>query len=303
MNGINATPNSPVLTPPPGPTTAGSDQSAIHNPGYTVIDQVAAQLRPGPGATQVRLAAPDPDALAAATARASAEGLSELQPSEVAFDFKQFILQLQQLMLKHAQDTKTYAREQKIEHLKAQEESMRAEAAKTKELAYSNFEGQVQQGAMQIAGGAVSFGLNSLSATQSIKGINQEAAGRAQLNDAKKADISVADRTSMRTEGLAKMKDAKLLGSSAEHLRNYSQAVGGVVTGAAGIVGGFSTLGSGEIEAARTEQAAHTKFLDALVQDDEALKQVGDDACRALMDMTANLNNKVLDINTKIIRS
>ena len=301
MNGINATPSSPVLPPPPGPATAGSDQPATHNPGYTVIDQVTAQLRPGPGATQGRLAAPDPDALAPATARASAEALPDLQPKEVAFDVKQVLLEIQKLMFENAQNTKTYAREQKIEHRKAQEESMRAEAAKTRELAYSNFEGQVQQGAMQIAGGAVSFGLNSLSATQSIKGINQEAAGRAQLNDAKAADISVADRTSMRTDGLAKMKDAKLLNASAEVNRTNAQAFGGVITGVAGIVGGFSTLGSGEIEAARTEQAAHTKLLDALVQDDEALNQVGEDACRTVTDLKANWNNKEFEINKRII--
>ena len=178
-----------------------------------------------------------------------------------------------------------------------------------KEAAAERLTAAVVQGAMQIAGGVMQMGLSSMSAKQTIKGAQMEAAGGNNMAQISKLDaqgkfaadpVSKAQFTTAANNQIAAGKE---LGAVGTKYQGYAQASGSISGGLGGIIGATFTHKADLLDAEKMNLETQAKVSETGVQHANDMMQQMMDVIRDVRDKLASIQQASIETNRGIARN
>ncbi len=279
------------------PAAVGSEASIQKNVEFNLLAQAHAQtLGKTAGAVNL-LQKPDPFTLAPTT-MAHLGSLGESQTSADIFG----VMALFQKMAQQMRDT---ARTQRTSDMQAQVTALQGAASQMKDAAQSRFTAAVVQGAIQIASGAAQIGMSTYSASQSIKGISQDAAGKGMLTEARQGGklMGQTRQADLRASGKDLMAQGAVSKVTGEKLQSISQSLGSMSSGLGGMVGAGLTLQADLADARRSELEAQAKVFETGVQHANDTMQQMMDVIRDVRDKVQSMQQSAIETNRSISRN
>ena len=258
----------------------------------TLVSQDSENTLLPPGLS-VGLPQPPPLTLASTTMA----HLGSLGDDQTSADITTFMALFQQL----AQQMRNTARTQRSADMQAQVTALQGAAAQMKDAAQSRFIAAMIQGTAQVVGGLAQAGFSMLSARRSLEGISKDAAGRADLNQAKTATPS--ERSILHKQGLAAMEEGKKFHAYAARHQSFSQASGGVVSGTATLFSTFYTREADEADARRSELEVQARVFETGVQHANDTMQQMMDVIRDVRDKLQSIQQSAIETNRSIARN
>jgi len=229
-------------------------------------------------------------------------GFSDTQVSADIFSF----MALFQKLAQQARDT---ARTQRTSDMQAQVSSLQNAAEKMKDAAAERLTAAIVQGSMQIAGGVMQMGLSGMSAKQTIKGAQMEAAGGNNMAQISKMDaqgkfaadpVSKAQFTTASNNQIAAGKE---LGAVGTKYQGYAQASGSISGGLGGIIGASFTHKADLLEADKMNLETQAKVAETGVQHANDMMQQMMDVIRDVREKLSSIQQASIETNRGIARN
>ncbi|CAN7501151.1 type III secretion system translocon subunit SctB [Acidovorax sp. LjRoot117] len=306
---IDGIQRAPTLAPlgDTGPTQAAGKTAGAK--GYSEIDIEAllgAKGGPAGGAKSAADALKTPASSSDPKAQEAAlNNLGGFSDTQVTADIFAFMALFQKL----AQQMRDTARTQRTTDMQAQVSSLQNAAEKMKDAAAERLTAAIVQGSMQIAGGVMQMGLSGMSAKQTIKGAQMEAAGGNNMAQISKMDaqgkfaadpVSKAQFTTASNNQIAAGKE---LGAVGTKYQGYAQASGSISGGLGGIIGATFTHKADLLDADKMNLETQAKVAETGVQHANDMMQQMMDVIRDVREKLSSIQQASIETNRGIARN